>query len=260
MGRIQQEEITPCWEVDLAWGRRGARDAAARGDVVVIVDVLSFSTAVATAVAHGGVVYPSGKQEDAAILAETVGATVAIRRQDVVAPGQFSLSPLSFLAILPGQRVVLPSPNGSVCSSYGRHVPALFAGALVNAAATAQAAMVESGNHGKSLTIVCAGERWGDAFEQEEMRVAIEDYVGAGAIISHISSASKSPEATLCESAFRASRETLRELLRGCRSGQELFERGFGGDVEHSLQLDCYPVASVLSNGCFVPWGVTSIH
>ena len=36
--------------VRLEWGRRGANLAAQRGDVLVIVDVLSFSSAVVTAV------------------------------------------------------------------------------------------------------------------------------------------------------------------------------------------------------------------
>lgn len=257
MGRIREDKVNYNWEVDLAWGRRGARDAAARGDVIVIVDVLSFSTAVATAVAHGGCIYPCGKQDDIATMAHSVGGTVAVRRDHVIATGQFSLSPLSFCSILPGQKVVLPSPNGSICSYYGQSVPALFAGALVNAAATAQAVIVECSKNNKRLTVVCAGERWEDAFEHEEMRVAIEDYVGAGAIISQIS-ARKSPEATLCESAFCASRENFRKLLYECYSGQELIERGFTGDVDHSLQLDCYSVAAVLQEGCFIRWDATS--
>lgn len=262
MGRIREDEVANdwkqgVWDVDLAWGRRGARDAAARGDVMVVVDVLSFSTAVATAVAHGGIVYPCGKDDDVAAIAQTAGATVAVHRNNVLESGQFSLSPLSFMEIQPGQKVVLPSPNGSVCSNYGRHVPALFAGALVNAAATAHAAMAECARHAKQVTVVCAGERWGDAFEQEEMRVAIEDYLGAGAIISQIAGA-KSPEASLCESAFSASRNNFDRLLYGCQSGQELVSRGFPEDVGHASQLDCYTVAAVLRGGCFVRWSATS--
>jgi len=263
MGRIREDEIADDsgsggWGVDLAWGRRGARDAAARGDVMVVVDVLSFSTAVATAVAHGGIIYPCGKHDDAAAIAQAVGATVAVHRNSVLKSGQYSLSPLSFVGIQSGQKVVLPSPNGSVCSDYGRHVPALFAGALVNASATAHAAMAECARRAKQVTVICAGERWGDAFEQEEMRVAIEDYLGAGAIISHIP-AKKSPEATLCETAFTASRENVANLIRGSGSGQELIERGYAGDIGHAVQLDYYTAAAVLRDGCFVRWAATSV-
>jgi 2-phosphosulfolactate phosphatase len=53
----------------LDWGRHGARQAAERGDVLVMVDTLRCSTAVATAVHHGGLIYPRSPDEDAAALA-----------------------------------------------------------------------------------------------------------------------------------------------------------------------------------------------
>src|SRR4051812_25534388 len=65
----------------LEWGRRGARLAAERGDVLVVVDVLSFSTAAATAIAHGGIVCPCAWDDDPAALAARVGAEVAVRRR-----------------------------------------------------------------------------------------------------------------------------------------------------------------------------------
>jgi hypothetical protein len=39
--------------VRLAWGQRGGQEAAERGDILVVVDTLRFSTAAATAVHHG---------------------------------------------------------------------------------------------------------------------------------------------------------------------------------------------------------------
>jgi 2-phosphosulfolactate phosphatase len=46
------------WRCRLEWGRRGAEAATVRNDVIVVVDTLSFSTAVATALHCGVTVYP----------------------------------------------------------------------------------------------------------------------------------------------------------------------------------------------------------
>ena len=67
----------------LDWGHDGTRRATERGDVLVIVDVLSFSTAVATAVHYGGIIYPCAQDEDSAALAQRIGGEVAVHRRDV---------------------------------------------------------------------------------------------------------------------------------------------------------------------------------
>ena len=121
----------------LDWGRHGARAAAERQDILVIVDTLSFSTAVVTAIQHGGLVYPCTEDEAPGALAQRIGGEAAVRRKDVPARGRFSLSPITYLHLTPGTRIVLASPNGATCSRYARSVPFLFVGALVNAEAVA---------------------------------------------------------------------------------------------------------------------------
>jgi len=78
--------------IGLDWGHDGAARAAARGDVLVVVDVLSFSSAAATAVHRGVELLPCGWYEDPAELAARHAAEVAVRRQDVPASGRYSLS------------------------------------------------------------------------------------------------------------------------------------------------------------------------
>ena len=113
----------------LDWGQRGVLRAAQRGDVLVIVDTLSFSTAVAMAVHHGGLVYPCPEGEDPVKLAKRIGGEAAVGRADVPRKGHFSLSPLSYAGLEPGTRIVLSSPNGATCSHCSRQVPHLFVGA-----------------------------------------------------------------------------------------------------------------------------------
>jgi 2-phosphosulfolactate phosphatase len=231
------------------WGRRGARQAAKRGDILVIVDTLSFSTAVATAIHHGGIVYPCSPEEDPAAWAQRIGGEVAVGRRDVPKKGRFSLSPLTYLNLEPGTRIVLPSPNGAACSRHAQKAPYLFVGAIINAEAVAAAVSRLLDATDLSVTVIACGERWPLPYEDGELRVAIEDYLGAGAIISGLR-CKKSPEARVCEGAFLHTRGELSEILWDCASGRELREKGFAEDVRHAARLNLYDSVPVLRGEC----------
>jgi 2-phosphosulfolactate phosphatase len=222
------------------WGRRGVQQASERGDILVIVDTLSFSTAAVTAVDYGGVIYPCSLEEDTAALARRVGGEAAVyRRQDVPDKGRFSLSPLTFLRIEPGKRVVLASPNGATCTRYAERVPYLFIGALVNARAVAAVVSTLLEKQKLSVTVIACGERWKTPSEDGALRFAIEDYLGAGSILAHLQY-EKSPEARVCSGAFEQVKDDLDAILWECASGRELREIGFGGDVQHAARLNTY--------------------
>jgi 2-phosphosulfolactate phosphatase len=233
----------------LEWGWQGARTAAERGDILVVVDVLCFSTAVATAVHHGGGIFPCVTQEEAERASRESGAEVAVHRRDVPQQGRFSLSPLTYLTLEPGTKVALPSPNGATCCHYGRHAFRLFVGALVNARTVADtvAAMLAA-NPERSVTVLACGERLHPASLDGELRFAVEDYLGAGAILSYLP-CSKSPEASACEAAFLGVRKDLGAMLWECGSGIELRDKGYAGDVRHAAELNGYQAAPMLQNG-----------
>ena len=96
------------------WGPEGIDALAADSDVIIIVDVLSFSTTVEVATARGALVRPARPdQEDLHAIAQACGAVVAGRRGS----SGFSLSPASVLEIAPGTLLILPSPNGANLST-----------------------------------------------------------------------------------------------------------------------------------------------
>ncbi|MCL4875299.1 MAG: 2-phosphosulfolactate phosphatase [Anaerolineae bacterium] len=215
------------------WGVRAARDSAERGDIVVIVDVLSFSSAVTMAVRCGAQIYPHPVNAPSAAFAESIGATLASKRGE----GR-SLSPLSFTQDDAGKRYVLPSPNGSTCAYIAKKAPMVLAGCLLNAEAVAESARQARQRMGTSITVVACGERWHHVQEDENhLRPAVEDYLGAGAILSYLEG-SQSPEAEVCLGAFLSSRDRLGRILWECGSGLELRERGFAEDVRHCAQLN----------------------
>jgi 2-phosphosulfolactate phosphatase len=247
--RPDQHEGDP--RVRLAWGWRGAQTAAERGDILVVIDTLRFSTAAATAVHHGALIYPCTVDEaQANALAERVGGEVAWHsarpRQPSLAPTRFTLSPRSFLGIAPGTRVVLPSPNGSTCCRYGSQTPALFVGALVNAQAVArEVSRLLAASPQLTVTVLPCGERWHVPHEEGILRFALEDYLGAGAILSSLQF-TRTIEAQACAATFTALRDDLEAALWECESGQELRSKGLREDVRDAAQLDKYDTAPVL--------------
>src|SRR5438105_9498405 len=86
----------------LDWGYRGARAAAARGDILVVVDVLRFSSAVATAVHHGVFIYPCAWGEDTEEFAHRIGGEAAQKQRVGSSSTRYSLSPRSYLDARPG--------------------------------------------------------------------------------------------------------------------------------------------------------------
>lgn len=227
--------------VDLEWGPQGLRALSQTCDAVVIVDVLSFSTSVTVAVARGAAVWPHAGEDRAEELARAIGATLARGRN--MREGR-TLSPMSMLDVVDGERIVMPSPNGSALS-HAALVSGLtvVAGCLRNASAVARwlADRVET------VGLVPAGEQWAD----HSMRVAYEDLVGAGAIAAAMRrndpSAQLSPDATAAVAAFDA-----RSPLAQAPSGIELVERGFSDDVVLAEEVDADAVVPVLRDGRYV--------
>lgn len=231
--------------ISLAWGQRGASEAAERRDILVIVDILRFSTAVVTAEAYGGLIYPCLPDEAICTsLAVRVGGELALTIPQLPAKTRFSLSPSSFTTILPGTRIVLPSLNGATCCQYGKQAAILLVGALVNASAVAQAIAHLLETQPYNVTLVACGERWHVPTAEGALRFALEDYLGAGAILAALPFP-QTMEAQVCCATFQAIHNQLELALWECESGKELRMKGWGEDVRFSAQhdiFDCVPV------------------
>lgn len=239
--------------VRLDWGPVGARATAA--DVAVVVDVLSFSTAVTVAVERGTRVYPyRWKGAEAEAFATAHEAVLAVGRLEsrragaVVAP---SLSPAGLLAAEPVPRLVLPSPNGSTIAAQLQELGAIIvAGSLRNATAVARW-LTQHLEAGRTVAVIAAGERWR---RDDSLRPALEDHLGAGAILAVLAqeyAERLSPEALAAAELFNAARGRLVEWMRDCVGGRELAREGFGADVEVAAALDASHVVPVLVDGAF---------
>lgn len=230
-----QREFEICCE----WGAQGVAQLAPISDVVIIVDVLSFSTAVEIATARGAEILPFRfRDERARDFAQAGNAELAgMRGSDA----RFSLSPQSLEKITRGTRLVLPSPNGATLSLGTGNTPTL-AGCLRNARAVANAAQ----QFGRRIAVIPAGERWRD----NSLRFAIEDWLGAGAILNELDG-DFSPEARAARETFRALESEIPTLVMQCSSGKELIEINFARDVELASALNVSDAVPFLRNGAY---------
>ena len=223
--------------VHVEWGVTGARVLGEQCPVVVVCDVLSFSTTVSVAVSGGVRVRPHPwKDASAAALAQRVGAVLAGPRGSDV-----SLSPVTMRGLAAGTTVVLPSPNGAMCVlTAAERGATVLAGCLRNAGAVATWCREQDVDVG----LVAAGEQWPDG----TLRPAYEDWVGAGQVATVLRDAAElSPEAAAAASAAHQ-RRPLSEVA----SGAELIGAGFGADVAMAEEIDADGVVPVLVDGQFV--------
>jgi 2-phosphosulfolactate phosphatase len=201
------------YQVRFEWGSDGL-DRLAASDIVVVVDVLRFSTTVTDRVAAGEDV----PLDDAAHAVSLNGAAVAEH------------------AAAKGAMVLL--------------------GCLRNAAAVADALLAEQRRRAArtSIAVIAAGElasREADA----PLRFAVEDLLGAGAVIEAIGERGldhTSPEAAAACEAFRGLRGAVRHLLTASGSGQELLDRDARDEVLNAAQTDAVASVPVLRDGVFV--------
>ncbi len=229
------------FDIRLEWGIHGVRELAPISDVVIIVDILSFSTSVDIATSNGARIYPYCTKDSTAVhYASSINAELAdfTRKRT----GGYTLSPTSLLEIPKGTSLVLPSPNGSTLSLSTGSTTTLC-GCLRNAEAVANFAMTL----GKSISVIPAGERWGD----ESLRPAFEDLIGAGAIISFLKG-KLSSESNAALSVFTSVEENLSDQIMQCSSGKELIERGFKNDVYLACEYNKSNTIPILRENAYV--------
>ena len=229
--------------VELEWGTPGLAALGERTAAIVIVDVLSFSTSVDIAVSHGATVLPCPRWQegDAKRYAEHENALLAGENDR-----GYSLRPASLIAVRPGERVVMPSPNGSDLSWQASDRSATFTACLRNVKAVAEYIAASW----PTVGIVAAGERWPDG----STRFALEDWIGAGALAEalHALDFRCTAEAHAAAVAFRAFERERFVRLHRTASATELHERGDGRDVELAFDLNASTCAPRLVDRAYM--------
>lgn len=204
------------YQVRFEWGVEGLARLAP-SEIVVVVDVLRFSSTVAARVSAGEDV-PLDEHAHAVSLN---GAAVA----------------------------------AAAAAPEGTEAPVVLLGGLVNASAVAAAVL--SAQHARgartSVAVVAAGELSGRE-TGAPLRFAVEDLLGAGAVIDALGVLGldhTSPEAAAACEAFRGLHGAARHLLAAAGSGQELLARDRRAEVLAAAEVDALAAVPVLRGGVF---------
>jgi 2-phosphosulfolactate phosphatase len=236
------------------WGLAGAAELGRVCSALVVVDVLSFTTAVEVAVSRGVRVHPFPWSAQAAEYARRVGAVAAVGRAAVTPEHPWSLSPAALRDAPAVPDLVLPSPNGSaICAAASATGRLVVAACLRNAAAVG--AWLAGQGHGTEQSpvgVVAAGERWSDG----SLRPCVEDQLGAAVVLDALSGSpgGLSVEAAVALAAYAAVRDLPGAVL-GCVSGRELASRGFAEDVVIAAEVGVSSAVPVLRRGVFTGAG-----
>lgn len=240
------------------WGLAGARSLSDPKGCLVVVDVLSFTTAVSIAVSRGMAVLPyRWRDETAAEFAVEHDAELAVGRGEMSAEKPWSLSGAALLKSPFTPRLALPSPNGSTISAASDGL--VVAASLRNGAVVAeQLADAGYGIPERPIVVIASGEHWSS---NSSLRPALEDLLGAGLVLSHLQSAgcSLSIEARVAAASYESVSD-IETAIHDCASGRELIDDGFLQDVAVASAIGADNVMPTLINGAFVNTAASALR
>jgi 2-phosphosulfolactate phosphatase len=192
-------------------------------DVAIMVDVLRASTTITVALEKIPNIIPTLEIEEAIALAPEHQAFMAGERGGATIEGfDVGNSPIE-VQKLRGQTLIITTSNGTRILE-GIHGRALI-GSFINAQAVARKAREIAVDH---IEVVMAGVSG---------QFAIEDFLGAGAIISHLQDQELDEMAqAACMAAGNP--EMVDTAVKNSRSARNLKKLGFGEDVNFCLQHD----------------------
>jgi len=213
---------------------RDLRPNHLRDRAVLVFDVLRASTSI-TAALHAGI-------EEIRIFGDTSSARAAAKafdgprllcgEENCLPPPDFDLgnSPIAFERRKHAGRVAfMRTTNGTRAILAAQGAAAVYVGALVNAAAVAGAAARTE----RAITLLCAGTN-----EQ----VALEDLVGAGAVIAELMSKAQvhmeSDVAQIALNLFRSAASNLVAALKESQGGKNVIAAGLQQDIEFAAHLN----------------------
>jgi 2-phosphosulfolactate phosphatase len=226
-----------------------AKDASrgsARGDVVIVVDVLRCTSAIVTALANGALDVKAVKTvREARLLKSRNPNSILAGERDGFPPEGFDIgnSPREFTQDrVKDSRIIVTTTSGTQAINNASKARIVLLGSFLNVTATANSAWEIADKENLNLTIAMSGKQGS---------FSLEDMLCTGAIINRWDSnmVAYSDAAYAALLAYgNASSDLLRHILMG-NHAQELVEAGFRDDVSFCVELDKWSIVPILREG-----------
>lgn len=226
--------------------------AAPAAGVVVVVDALRATSAIATMLARGvaEIAVTASVEEGIALKAGALSDYLLCGEAGGLPPEGFDHgnSPAEFSSLeLRGARAILATSNGTRALVRAADAPAVFTGSLLNAAAVCRAAMAAARAAGLDLAFLCAGTEFGAVFSLEDTAVCgalvetvVRDYEGD---LSDLRLTDSAMAAYRVWRSYPSPRLCFGEAVHG----QALARIGLAEDLDFCAQIDRYDVAPRLT-------------
>ncbi len=203
-------------------------------DVSIMVDVLRASTTITIALERIPYIIPTREIEEALTIAPENDAFLAGERGGANIEGfDTGNSPIE-IQKLSGKPLIITTSNGTRILE--RISGRALIGSFVNARAVAQKAIETAVDE---IEVVMAGVKG---------RFAIEDFLGAGVIISHLQDHDLDEMAQSASLAVQ-NPELVDEYVKNSLSARNLRKLGFGDDVDFCLQRNISNIVPQLKDG-----------
>jgi 2-phosphosulfolactate phosphatase len=224
-------------KVDVVFLPKDLTERHIRDRAVVVFDVLRATTTMTAALASGAREIHVFSSLDAARSAAEAHAGSRLLCGEVrcLPPEGFDLgnSPGTYVTdVVQGKTLFMSTTNGTRAIAAARGARKLFVAALVNARAATDALI----RTGLDVTLLCAGT---------DGALAVEDIVGAGAVVLELSTQAKAEEsanATIAAALFSACRDDLPRHLRQTTGARNVIAAGLEADVPFAAMLNAFGV------------------
>lgn len=221
--------------------------------IVVVFDVLLATTTIATVLANGAKkVIPVLDGKEALALAGNFNPSEVIvtgEYDGATIEGFIDPLPTQLREIVADKTIILSTTNGTVAIKKVAHAKEVYAASLINANAVAEEVVKQHAHH--KVLLVCAGGT--------NARLAMEDFYGAGCLVSEIRN--KSQGWALTDAAqtaylfYEKNREDCEEILRMSETGKMLDSMGLAEEIQFASQKDRLKIVPQLDHGNMIVKG-----